>query len=185
MHIAQEIEDRYQIEQALRRYCRGVDRGDAELIRSAYHDDAFDDHGEFKGSAKDFAARLIAGTQDRWLSAQHLLHQTNIDFADQVAWVETYFTAHHKVSGQASAGGSHSVGDDRPDQGASNSGVVLESFGGRYADRFEKRNGAWAIARRVVICDWSRVQDIAREYPSTGFEQGKRSKEDMSYQRID
>ena len=41
------------IRQAALRYCRGVDRLDAELMRSAYHDDATDDHGVFVGSAAD------------------------------------------------------------------------------------------------------------------------------------
>ncbi|HJY93624.1 MAG TPA: nuclear transport factor 2 family protein, partial [Streptosporangiaceae bacterium] len=38
------------IRQAALRYCRGVDRLDAELMRSAYHNDATDDHGVFVGS---------------------------------------------------------------------------------------------------------------------------------------
>ncbi len=37
------------IRQAALRYCRGVDRLDAELMFSAYHDDATDDHGVFVG----------------------------------------------------------------------------------------------------------------------------------------
>ena len=41
------------IRQAALRYCRGVDRLDAELMRSAYHDDATDDHGVFVGPAAD------------------------------------------------------------------------------------------------------------------------------------
>jgi len=164
MSIAQEIEHRYQIEQALRRYCRGVDRGDAELIRSAYHEDAVDDHGGFKGLAHDFADQLITGTKDRWLAAQHLLHQTNIDFDGDRAWVETYFTAHHSVKGD-------------------NAAVSLETFGGRYSDRFERRKGTWAIAARTVLYDWSRIEANVNEYPNEQFERGQRSREDHTYQR--
>ena len=47
------------IRQAALRYCRGVDRLDAELMRSAYQDDATDDHGVFAGPAADLCARVV------------------------------------------------------------------------------------------------------------------------------
>jgi len=160
----QNAEDRYAIEDVLRRYCRGVDRGDAPLIASAYHEDAYDDHGGFKGSGRAFAERLVESTRDRWIASQHQLHQTNIDFDDNLAWVETYFTAYHRVVDEA--------GDN-----------VLETFAGRYVDRFEKRASVWGIAKRTVVYDWSQIQKVDKEYPSEVFQQGKRSKEDPSYQR--
>ena len=46
--------DRQAIEDVLFRYCRGVDRGDAALIASAYHPDAIDEHG-----ARTFAGEGI------------------------------------------------------------------------------------------------------------------------------
>ncbi|MCK9470111.1 MAG: nuclear transport factor 2 family protein, partial [Porticoccaceae bacterium] len=55
----QEMLDRHKIYQVLTRYCRGVDRGDAALIKSVYHDDAIDDHGMFKGLGKDFADWIV------------------------------------------------------------------------------------------------------------------------------
>ncbi|MET0378059.1 MAG: nuclear transport factor 2 family protein [Spongiibacteraceae bacterium] len=36
-----------EIRQALVRYCRGVDRSDEAMIRSAFHEDAIDEHGAF------------------------------------------------------------------------------------------------------------------------------------------
>lgn len=40
----QELLDRQAIYDVMMRYCRGVDRFDADLITSAYHPDARDDH---------------------------------------------------------------------------------------------------------------------------------------------
>ncbi|MDP6374998.1 MAG: nuclear transport factor 2 family protein [Kiritimatiellia bacterium] len=163
--LIEEIKNRHLIEQVLRRYSRGVDRGDAELIRSVYHDDGIDDHGGFKGRGQEFADVLVKNTQDHWLASNHNLHQINIDFDGDTAWTETHFTAHHRI---------------RNDEGV----TVLESFGGRYCDRFEKRDGEWKIAQRIVVHDWSRIQDVPNEYPTEAFEQGKRSKDDLSYKRF-
>ena len=163
--IVQQIKDRYEIEEVLRRYSRGVDRGDADLIRSVYHPDGTDDHGSFKGSGREFSERLIANTRGRWLASQHTLHQTNIRFDGSTAWTETYFTAYHSVTGEEGRN-------------------ILETFGGRYVDRFEQREGIWAIAHRVVVHDWSQIQEISEAYPSADFECGKRSKDDLSYQNI-
>ena len=38
----------------LKRYCRGIDRLDEELVRSCYHEDSTDDHGVYKGKGVDF-----------------------------------------------------------------------------------------------------------------------------------
>jgi hypothetical protein len=46
--------DKQEIHEVLMRYCRGIDRCDAELLRSVYHADAVDDHGQLNGKAADF-----------------------------------------------------------------------------------------------------------------------------------
>jgi hypothetical protein len=73
---------------------------------------------------------------------------------------------------------------------------ILQTAGGRYLDRFERRDGAWRIAHRHFIVDWQTIQDALslegwralRE--ETGTEEllpptppytGRRSKEDPSY----
>ena len=159
-----EIKDRYEIEQVLNRYCRGVDRGDADLIRSVYHDDATDDHGTFKGKGVDFAERVVVALNAHAKATMHNLHQVNIRFSGDRAAVETYFTARHRV--------------------AQDGGVRLETFGGRYVDRFEKRREVWKISHRAVVYEWSKIEDVDEEYPHDAFEQGKRSTDDLSYQQI-
>ena len=48
------LEDRAEIREAMMRYARGMDRRDRELLRSAYHDGAVDDHVGFIGEVDDF-----------------------------------------------------------------------------------------------------------------------------------
>ena len=89
------------------------------------------------------------------LATQHAMQQVTIEFRDATAFVESYVLARHKVR--------------RDGQ------LILETFGGRYVDRFENRAGEWRIAHRQVIHDWSKIEPIAAEYPSESFEQGRRS----------
>ncbi|NKY87599.1 SnoaL-like domain-containing protein [Nocardia veterana] len=49
------------IDRALAAYCRGIDRRDAELLRSVYHDDAIDDHGDSLGGAPDAYVEWVIG----------------------------------------------------------------------------------------------------------------------------
>ena len=45
-----ELADREAIRDCLHRYCRGVDRCDEDMLRSAYWEDAHDDHVVFAGT---------------------------------------------------------------------------------------------------------------------------------------
>jgi hypothetical protein len=56
---AETLLDREAIREVMARYCRGIDRLDVELIKSAYHPDAFDDHGPFKGLRDDFVEWIV------------------------------------------------------------------------------------------------------------------------------
>jgi hypothetical protein len=50
----QEMIDRADIHDCMVRYARGMDRRDRDLLRSAYHDGAIDDHVGFVGLVDDF-----------------------------------------------------------------------------------------------------------------------------------
>jgi hypothetical protein len=54
-----ELKDRQDILDCLMRYSRGVDRLDRELLRSAYHPDAVDDHGMFAGGRDAFVDWVV------------------------------------------------------------------------------------------------------------------------------
>jgi SnoaL-like domain len=125
---------RAQIHDVLLRYCRGVDRKDFALMRSAYHDDAYDDHGPYRGDVPG----LIDWVQQRAVrveQSQHIIANCLIEFNGDVAAVETYCVVHQRITGE---------GNERPLQ------VTITL---RYADLFENRDGAWRIARRVCITE--------------------------------
>lgn len=127
------LEDQQAIRDVLMRYARGVDRCDLGLLKSAYHPDAYDDHGFFKGNAWEFAASLLARRAADLDFSTHAIANVYVELNGDEADVESYHLAYQRRSGQ----------DE------------IQLFAGRYIDRFERRDGAWAIARRTVVYDWS------------------------------
>jgi SnoaL-like protein len=128
-----ELQDRQAIHDCLMTYSRGVDRLDRELLLSVYHEDAIDDHGVFVGTPEEFADWAIAMHTATHLSHQHCIFNSTCDLEGDVAHTETYYMF---------------VGLNRQ-------GAPFAMSGGRYLDRFEKRNGRWAIALRVCVRDWA------------------------------
>ncbi len=163
MEELQRLLDEAAIRRVLVQYCRGVDRGDEALIAGVYWPDATDDHGVYKGSGPGFAPYVVRALNAHALATTHLVANVSIALEGPVAHVESYTLARHQVRR-----------DGR---------LALETFAGRYLDRFEKRGGEWRIRHRQVVHDWSRIEPISAEYPHDAFEQGKRSREDASYRR--
>ena len=165
--ILSELADREAIRECLYRYSRGVDRLDAEMIRSAYWPDAVDEHLEFTGSAEEFIAWSfpIMGTMDQTM---HMIGNMLMRIEGDRADVESYFYGYHRVA--------------TPDGKADVIGA------GRYIDNFEQRHGEWRIARRLVQTDWF------RQYPDSADWQagmlgmkialGGRYPDDPSYERL-
>ena len=161
----QELLDRQAIADVLTRYCAGVDRLDAELIAGCYHPDARDDHGVFEGLGTEFATHVVEVLRRHAAATHHQLGQVDIAFEEadppHVARVESYVLAFHRL--------------DRDD------GVELESFGGRYLDRFERREGSWRIADRRVLPHWNARGPIEEFFPRDAFETGARDRSDPRY----
>jgi len=149
LYTLEEISAHLEIRDALSRYCRGCDRRDADLLRSAYFDDATDVRAYDAPDATpaEFAQRLIDGFGELPDFSQHLVTNVSIDLDIEagVAHVESYLLAIHPVGPQTSL-------TLRPADGQTH----LRIIGGRALDRFERRDGQWRIARRVMLVDWSR-----------------------------
>jgi hypothetical protein len=153
------------ITKAMIRYTRGIDRCDEELLRSAYHDDAYDDHGDrFRGPVSEFIPWTLAHLRRRFVSTMHTLHNIDIDVHGDVARAESYCIAQHVATG---------------DDGE----LRMEVFACRYIDRFENRPGTgWRIADRVVVREWALRQPMVPESEQPpGFVTGRRDRDDLSY----
>ncbi len=154
------------IERALLTYCRGIDRRDAELVRSVYHDDAIDDHGgAFLGGPDDYVAWVMDHLLN-FVSSMHALQNILIDVDEtgHAARVESYCIAHHVRAGDADE-------------------LVMDAFACRYVDRFENRPGfGWRIAHRVVVAEWRLRQPmLSFAQQPQGFFRGQRDRSDVSY----
>jgi hypothetical protein len=138
----QRLADRAEIQDCLCRYARGVDRGDLELLRSTYHPDAHDQHGEYRGGVDG----LIAWLADRFAgvdNSMHFLGNCLIEFAGRdFAFVETYFASRRLRPPSEAEGARLRPGD-----------MLCREAWGRYLDHFERRQGEWRVAHRVVVLE--------------------------------
>jgi hypothetical protein len=133
-----------QIRQAALRYCRGVDRLDFELMFSAYHADATDDHGVFVGSARELCERVVRSHR-RYEATMHCVLNHAIDIVDDTHATGEVYNVTYLVQND---------GERR-----------LHTWWGRYVDRYECRDGRWAIAHRVCVHEWTRSEVLTEAMP--------------------
>ncbi|MGI9611982.1 MAG: nuclear transport factor 2 family protein [Acidimicrobiales bacterium] len=164
MNIDDKILAEREIRRRLLEYCRGVDRCDVDLVASTYHPDAIDDHGSFQGTGHELARFAVDAIQAHYDSTMHTLGDSIIDFTDDnTAYVETHVFADHRRTADGLE--------------------TLDRFGARYVDRFERRDGAWLIADRVVIVEWADTMELTRPQGSGRYVRGQRDGGDLAFQR--
>lgn len=143
------LRDMEEIRQVMYAYARGVDRAEQALIAPTFHDDAYDDHGNFKGDKNTTLAALNASSKNPATTASfHHLGNILIDLQGDTAKVETYFMAVQR----------------KEEEGK----TYTRTRAGRYLDRFEKRAGVWAVSHRVVVDDWSRLDEVVQTAREVG-----------------
>ena len=154
----EELVARSEVEAVLRRYCTGVDRKDWALMRSAYHDDAIDDHGLYRGDV-DGLMEWLQGRHENIEQSMHFLGNSTIEVEGDHATGETYCILNQRA------------GDTRI------------TVGCRYLDRFERRDGTWRISSHVVAYEWWREESAAHERMlPPECTTSKRSRADALYQ---
>jgi 3-phenylpropionate/cinnamic acid dioxygenase small subunit len=126
--------DRQDIHDALTRFARGMDRFDREAFLSAFHPDAVIAAGPFVGGPADLYDWAMPMHDQGQVTTQHNLLNHSCDLDGDTAHTETYylFAARNRDDSNWIAGG-------------------------RYIDRFERRDGAWKIAVRSTVIEWSGV----------------------------
>jgi ketosteroid isomerase-like protein len=135
----QTLLDKQAIRELLAAYFNAADRHDNEKMRSLYHEDAIDDHGVFfKGLAMEFVDKLPE-IQVPMEILHHNMTTANIKVEGDYAEGEIYVLAFHKVKGE--------------------NGSFDLLIGGRYFDKYEKRDGVWKFAHKAVVADWATVTD--------------------------
>lgn len=161
----QALVDKQAIYDALMQYCRGVDRCDADLMRSVYHKDAHDHHGAFSGRAWEFVELFVPQSREESSFTQHMIANMTIELDGDVAGSEAYFVAYvGRVEGDVE---------------------YVDAFGGRYVDDWERRDGRWGVTTREVVHEWSRADAFGTQdfpLPKDLFAQPKRDdREDLSF----
>ncbi len=133
-------------------YTRGVDRLDLDMVRSCYHPDATDDHGEYVGDVDGFIewlARILPPLE----ISQHFIGNFLVDVRGDEAFAELYVHSHTRLR-------------DENGQPVNRIRCV------RFYDRLDRRNGTWLIADRHVVFDWAQTTlitgDMWGSHPRSG-----------------
>lgn len=134
-------------------------------MASAYHQDAWDDHGIHAAAGPEFcdwAIALHAGIQT---NHQHCITNHTVELDGDVAHAETYYLF----------------------WGENKAGPPTLSFG-RYIDRFEQRGGQWRIAYRRCIIE--KTENFVDAEPSPALQAAasatgpsRQDRHDISYTR--
>ncbi len=142
MDLIEELGAKEAIREVANRYCRGVDRLDVAMMASAYHDGAIDDHGVFVGDAAEFCERVVT-THARFEATMHCIFNHTIEIDDHThARGELYNTSYLL---RTLEDGTREV----------------DTWWGRYVDRYELRDGRWAITHRICVHEWTTTAPIA------------------------
>ena len=131
--------------EVITRYCRALDWLDEDALRTVFTPDANIDYGFFKGSGDGFIKAVMEIEHSllrRWHNCSNTIIQVNGNTADS----ETYgFAANvYERDGQK----------------------MTDLFGGRYLDRFERRDGKWLIVKRTYVLDWQQSFPLDAESAS-------------------
>ena len=124
--------DKHEIYQCLVRMSRGADRDDREMFLSGFHADSVVTAGPFVGSPSDLYDWAAKFQAEMYTATFHKLHQMHCDIQGDDAHAETYYLFVGCMAGETNL-----------------------LAGGRYIDRFERRDGRWGMVMRNNFVEWT------------------------------
>lgn len=155
------LQDREDVIEALRRYPRGLDRHDSEILASAFHPDAHLRYGPdtFSDGPTKFVPWANAFHEETWNGHTHVMEVNSVEIDGDTAHTMSYvfFSLRRKD-------------EDIVDLGC-----------GRYIDRLERRDGVWRIAAREMLLEWRGT--LVSEPKATDHTGGTWDNTDPFYQR--
>ncbi len=160
----QELLDKQALHELNCAYARGVDRADRALLESLWHPDATADAGMFRGSAREYC-EVFTTPNEAMERCAHVI--TN-------EWFE--------VDGDAATGESYVVGLTTM---VDNGEKFEQMVGGRYLDRYSRRDGSWKFDSRVFVLDFNRTGPCTAQWDEGMFAlmttRGSRDRQDPVY----
>ena len=155
----QAVADRLAIIDLIYRYCRAMDRIDAELGYSIWHEDGLADYGEaiYVGTGRGFID-WVCEQHRQVVSHSHQISNVIVEIKGDHASSEAYVTATLRAK----------------------DGEKLKHWvvWGRYLDTWSRRNGRWGIDKRVYLHDFDETHEVS---PGHNPVRGRRDRSDMSY----
>ena len=161
---ADEAQDRLALQHLVATYGHAIDRRDYGLVKALYHEDAIDDHSPYYcGSVAGFV-EWLPGMMSTWAATAHTM--LSMVFA----------IAGDRAEGVTSARAWHLTAD----------GTREFVAWGRYADRYEKRDGVWRFAHRFFILDSTEERAANKDdgFGTAGVETGRAGADDPLYRRL-
>lgn len=168
------LKDRRDIFDVLKRYTRGADRHDKDLVRGAFWPEASISFGTqmTRDQYVDWEEKELAG----YAAHQHHITGQTIDIDGDTAHVESYVVYFLVPRDRAADSAGPAT------LGKANTKEKTRLGSGRYIERFERRNGDWKILVREYVEDLALLGDTV-DLCTGGGCLGSWDKSDLSYAR--
>jgi hypothetical protein len=146
---------------------RGMDRLDPDLILAAFHPDADINYPMFAGTPQEMVDWAIPAHRAGYRGTSHTVTNHFVDFRGDSAYAETLVASYMQP-----------LDVEQP----------VGVYGGRYIDRFELRDGRWAISKRQMVITYTgvlppQVHDDFWQILFSNAEGVSRDRSDLSYRR--
>jgi hypothetical protein len=153
------VHDRQAITELIYRYCRAMDRIDAPLGYSIWHEDAVADYGPdvYQGTGRGFID-FVCAVHRKTLTHSHQVSNIIIQLDGEQAGSESWVRVDLRVM--------------RGEK------LMQTTVWGRYIDRWSRRNGRWGIDKRVTIMDFDEIREVVA---ISKVARGSRDRDDPSY----